>query len=98
MVFISEVADEGYHLAFRDAPAFIRSVGFEVDHAGQGLAVIGPAASVGNEVIGLSGTRALSWVGEVISTTNQADVIGSVVLLCEVLVGIISAFCGLIMS
>jgi hypothetical protein len=50
---------------------------------------------MGNEVVRLSGARALAGIGKVISTADQADMVGSIVLLGEEVAGIVSAFCGL---
>jgi len=50
---------------------------------------------MGNEEVRLSGARALAGIGKVISTADQADIVGSIVLLGEEVAGIVSAFCGL---
>ena len=56
---------------------------FNVQHAGQGQAVIGPAATMGDEVLGLCGTSATVGVGEVITTTDQTGASGTLVLARE---------------
>jgi hypothetical protein len=95
VVCVSEIADEGYHCAWRDTPALLIAAGFEINHAGESLAICGPATAVSEKVICLSCTGTLAGVGEVVCAADQADIVGSIVLLCEIVVGIAGAFCCL---
>lgn len=56
---------------------------FNVQHAGQGQAIIGPTTTVGDEVLGLCGTSAAVGMGEVITTTDQTGASGTLVLARE---------------
>lgn len=48
-----------------------RRVVFDVEHAGEGDAVFGPATAVGEEVVGLGRAGAAIGVGEVVAAADE---------------------------
>lgn len=83
-VGVDEVLDPRDHLRVGQAVAGVaRRVVLEVEHAGQGDAVVGPAAAVGEEVLGLVGARGAVRVGEVVAAADEAGRGGAGVVLRE---------------
>lgn len=78
VVGVAEVLDPGDGGAGRE-----HAVALEVEHAGEGDAVTGPAAAVGEEVVRLRGTRARVQVGEVVAAADQASIGGTAVMGAE---------------
>lgn len=75
-VAVGEGLDPGNHGAGAEAVALGLAGGsLEINHTGEGDTIVGPATTVGKEVIALSGGRAVR-VGEVITTTDEL-VVGS---------------------
>lgn len=84
MVRVRERADPGNALA----------VAFEVQHAGESAAVVGPAAAVGEEEVGFLGAVA-GAAGEVVAAADEACARGAVVVRAECWVFVGGAFGGL---
>lgn len=83
VVAVGEGLDPGNHGAGAEAIALGLAGGsLEINHAGEGDAIVGPATTVGEEVIALSGSRGVR-VGEVITTTNELVVSSTGVLAVE---------------
>jgi hypothetical protein len=78
MVGVAEVFDPGYGGARREHAGAL-----EVQHTGQGDAIAGPAAAVGEEVLRLCGTGAGVQVCKVIATTDETGVCGAGVVAAE---------------
>jgi hypothetical protein len=91
VIGVDEVTDESDHLAGGDAPAFFISIGFEINHAGKSLAVLGPAATVSDEILSLGGSGALAWVGKVVGASDESLFVGTVILLGKVWAFIVCA-------
>jgi hypothetical protein len=79
-----KIVNKSHHFALRDAPAGRISVGFEINRAWKSLAVFRPAATMSDEILGLSCSGALARVGKVIGASDQSDIVRAVILLGEV--------------
>jgi len=67
MIRVHEVVDPGYHRGVREAVAGRPGgVVFDVEHAGKGDAVSGPATAVRDEVVCLGCTGGTGGLGEVV--------------------------------
>lgn len=96
MVRGHEVGDPGDHGAGAEPVAGrARGVIFDVEHAGEGAAVGGPAAAVGEEEGRLCGAGAAVWVREVVAAAEEAGGGGAGVVLGEGGVDVAGAFGGL---
>ena len=96
MIRVHEILDPGDHGGRAEAVArrAVRVV-LDVEHAGQGDAVTGPAAAVGEEVVGLRGAAAGVRVGEVVAAADETGGGGAVVVGGEGGVDVVGAFCCL---
>ena len=73
MVGVDEVFDPGYHGGMAEAvTGRARGVVFDVEHARQGDAVLGPAAAMGEEVVGLGSAGAGVGVGEMVAAADES--------------------------
>ena len=68
---------------------------FDVEHTGKGDPVVGPATSVGEEVLSLGGAGTVVGVGVVVTTTNQAGVGSTNVVVGELVASPGGSFSGL---
>lgn len=99
LVGLTEVLDPGDHVGLTDPVAFVaRWIVFNVQHTGQGLAVVRPTSTMSEEVRGLGGTRATVRVGKVVTTSNQIGLARTFVVTRESLVGVGGAFRRLVWS
>jgi hypothetical protein len=93
VVGVGEVLDPGDHGRVAQTVALIASLGWvvlDIKRTGKGLPVFGPSTAVGEEVLGLSGTRAGVGVGKVVTTTDEASRGGTSVMFgeCGINVGV----------
>lgn len=96
MVGVDEVIDPGHHRRGRQAEAGrAGGVVLDVEHAGEGDAVPGPAAAVGEEVGCLRGAGGGAGVREVVAAADEAGIGGAGVLGGEGGGGVASALGGL---
>lgn len=96
LVGLAKVLDPSDHGGFAESVAgWTGWVVFDIQHARESLAIIGPASTVGKEIGSLGGTGATVWVGEVVAATDQTGVGGSCVVTVELLVDVGGAFCRL---
>lgn len=96
MVGVDEVLDPGHHRRSGEAEAGCAGgVVLDVEHAGEGDAVLGPAAAVGDEVGCLRGAGGGAGVGKVVATADEASLGGAGVLGGESGGDVASAFGGL---
>ena len=96
VVAVAEGLDPGDHGGSRQTEAGrLAGHGFKVDHAGQGDAVGGPAAAVGEEVVGLGGAGARVRVREVVAAPDQAGGGGARVVRGELGIDVGGSFGGL---
>lgn len=96
VVAVREGLDPGHHGRGGEAEAGgLAGNGLEVDHARQGDAVVGPAAAVGEEVIGLGGAGGGVRVGKVVAAADEAGVGGAGVVGGKLGVGVGGSFGGL---
>ncbi len=96
MVRGDEVCDPGNHSGGAEAVAgCARGVVFDVEHAGEGPAVGGPAAAVGEEEGRLGGAGAGGRAGEVVAAAEEGGAGGAGVVLGEGGVDVSGAFGGL---
>lgn len=96
MVGVDEVLDPGHHRRGGEAKAGrAGGVVLDVEHAGEGDAVLGPAAAVGDEVGCLGGAGGGVRVREVVATADEAGVGGAGVLGGERGGGVAGALGGL---
>src|SRR5690242_2781635 len=73
--------DPGHHRRGGEAVAGCSGgVVLHVEHAGEGDTILGPAAAVGKEEVGLCGAARGGGLGEVVTTADEAGVGGSDVL------------------
>lgn len=93
LVGLAELLDPGGHGGRGEAVA----AGLEVEHTRQGLAIAGPAAAVGNEVLGLGLAGAGAWLGEVVSAADELGIRGAGVVFAEGRVGVGGALGGLLL-
>jgi hypothetical protein len=77
MILIDKRVDPGDHLGLREAVTFIAAIGvvLHVQSPRKGLAVLGPAASVLDEVASLHSAGSRVGTGEVIGAADHAYVV-----------------------
>ncbi|KFY92315.1 hypothetical protein V498_05038 [Pseudogymnoascus sp. VKM F-4517 (FW-2822)] len=81
VVGVDKVLDPGHHRRRGEAEAGCAGgVVLDVEHAGEGDAVLGPAAAVGDEVGCLRGAGGGAGVGKVVATADEASLGGASVL------------------
>lgn len=74
MVGVDEVMDPGHHCRGGEAVAGCAGgVVLDVEHTGEGDTILGPATTVGEEVVGLGGSRGGAGVGEMVTATDEAS-------------------------
>ena len=88
VVPVAEGLDPRHHARRAQAPARGGALGLEVQHAGERDAVVGPAAAVGEEVVGLGGAGGLAGVRKVVAAADEAGVGGARVVCRELGVGV----------
>lgn len=91
LVCLAEFLDPGGHGGRGEAVA----AGLEIEHARQGLAIAGPAAAVGDEVLGLGLAGAGAGLGEVVSAADELGLGGAGVVGAEDGIGVGGALGGL---
>lgn len=96
MVGVNEVLDPGHHRRGGEAETGCAGgVVLDVEHAGEGDAILGPAAAVGEEIGCLRGAGGGTGVGKVVAAADKARVGGAGVLGGEGGGGVASALGGL---
>lgn len=93
LVGLAEFLDPGGHGGRGEAVA----AGLEIEHARQGLAIVGPAAAVGDEVLCLGLAGAGAGLGEVVSAADEFGLGGAGVVGAEDGVGVGGALGGLLL-
>ena len=86
LIRTAEIRDPADHLRGAEAPALAAAAAgaaLHVDHAGQGDAVVGPAAAVRQEVGGLGRAAAGRRVSKVVAAADEARRRGRRVVLAE---------------
>lgn len=97
VVAVGKGLDPRHHGRGRQAVAGrLAGDGLEVDHAGQGDAVLGPAAAVREEVVRLSSAGGGVRVRKVVAAADQAGRGGAGVVRGELGVNVIGSFGGLL--
>ena len=97
VIGIGEVLDPRDHTARAESVACVAAVRvvFHVEHSREGDPVVTPASSMCKEVFGLSGPGAGRGDGEVVPTTDETGVGGSVIVGVEGGIDIVGVFSGL---
>lgn len=73
VVGVDEVVDPGYHCRGGETvTGCAGGVVLDVEHTGEGDTILGPAATVGEEVVGLGGSSGGAGVGEMVASTDEA--------------------------
>lgn len=81
MVGVDEVLDPGDHCRGGEAVAGCAGgVVLDIEHAGEGDAILGPTAAVGEEVVGLRSTGRRVRVRKVVTTADETSLGGAGVL------------------
>lgn len=97
VVGLAEVLDPGSHVGRTEAVAGRAGwVVLQVQHSREGLAIIGPAATVGEEVLGLAGSGAGGGLRKVVTTSDETGRGCPLVVAGEGLINVAGALSGLV--
>ena len=96
VVGVGEVLDPSDHGSVAETVAGgSRRVVLDIEHTGESFSITGPATAVGEEVLGLGGTRTGGWMSKVVATTDEASSGSAGVVLREGGVNDCGSFSGL---